>query len=415
MRKAIYYHLILPVLSMSMMGWPSCSLAQTLYGENEYQCSQNSMKDFDNINFQIRKGCTYNGKDDPTEVFEISFSKKRCCFYLSVATLSCSYRIDGSHIMGVDNINKELFVFPRSNNLYFTTKTHIEGMVEFLSYYKSLIPELSSSFLQLYDIKVQNENKNTIEYSGKTSMKMLYNKNTKKFDIPLQYECHSWINLNNQLLDSIVAYNITSNNFNEKVTYKIFGINFDDKDSYYDSVFCFDNHSYENYSKHDENCLPYSMSGSNNYNSSDELIQYDIIHPHGANTKISSLEGWILLDLWQFGCTGCYQGFEQLQQEKNTLGIRTLEKKGIKIVAANALSNNMDLIEKVGMKYDNIDIIYSAKGINTKIALVNYAYPSYFLISPEKEIIWRSNYLGDYSELLEAKTAYEKLNQTIKP
>lgn len=120
------------------------------------------------------------------------------------------------------------------------------------------------------------------------------------------------------------------------------------------------------------------------------------------------MEGWVFLDLWQFGCQPCYHCFERMKHEKDSLGYRILENEGIRIIAANAKSDNFELINAIATKFEGEDILYAGKGTMSMLALVNHAFPSYYLISPEKEIIWRSNYLGDYSELLKAKANYEK-------
>ena len=88
-----------------------------------------------------------------------------------------------------------------------------------------------------------------------------------------------------------------------------------------------------------------------------------------------------------------------------------LEQEGITIIAANAKSDNLDLIKEVSEKCGCPDILFAGKGIMSRLALVDHAFPSYYLISPEKKIVWRSNFLGDYSELLEAKANHEKQQQ----
>lgn len=366
------------------------------------------MGNHESINFLVIKRCYYNGIKDPEEIIEIGFSKAKRFFYLCLSDESRMYKIEESCVLGVDNVNKELFKYTKPSDMFYSIKTYIENMVEFLPVYGNLVLKLS--FSTLYDISgpITKQEDSSIGFLGKTPMRMLYNKSSEQFDIPLQYECCSWFNKHTFQLDSVVAYNITDNDFREVITYCIQGINFDDKDAYYDSVFNFNNSIYCSYSKHDEGFLPYSMSASSNYVLSNDLLQYLILNTNNDSTNLASLNCWVLLDLWQFGCSGCYQGFDKLKNEKTDLGYRILEREGIRIMAVNALSDNVDLINKVADKFDNSDILYFSKGINTKLALVNFAYPSYYLISPEKEIIWRSNYLGDYSSLFEAKVNYEK-------
>jgi hypothetical protein len=50
--------------------------------------------------------------------------------------------------------------------------------------------------------------------------------------------------------------------------------------------------------------------------------------------------------------------------------------------------------------------MYHAKGIGKILDM--HVMPQYYLISPDKQIVYKSHDLGDYSELLQAKTEYEK-------
>ena len=53
--------------------------------------------------------------------------------------------------------------------------------------------------------------------------------------------------------------------------------------------------------------------------------------------------------------------------------------------------------------------MYSGKGIGGVIELPYLGY--FYLISPDKEVVYDSSNLGDYSELLKAKSDYEKQHQ----
>lgn len=92
----------------------------------------------------------------------------------------------------------------------------------------------------------------------------------------------------------------------------------------------------------------------------------------------------------------------------DSLGYRILEKEGVKIIAVNYSSDNTDLITDIGVNTKTSDILYSAKGMNAIISIPTLGY--YYLISPNKEIVYETNNLGDYSELLKAKAKYIKEN-----
>ena len=61
-------------------------------------------------------------------------------------------------------------------------------------------------------------------------------------------------------------------------------------------------------------------------------------------------------------------------------------------------SNNMEYIEKYAKRHHSEDITYSAKGIFNAID-VNW-WECYYLISPDKKVVYRAEKLGDYSEII---------------
>ena len=89
---------------------------------------------------------------------------------------------------------------------------------------------------------------------------------------------------------------------------------------------------------------------------------------------------------------------DRYAQEKDSLGYRILEKAGVKIMAIEHRSNNMEYIEKYAKKHSSEDITYSAKGIFNAIDVQFWDY--YYLISPDKKVVYRTDKLGDYSGIL---------------
>ena len=74
-------------------------------------------------------------------------------------------------------------------------------------------------------------------------------------------------------------------------------------------------------------------------------------------------------------------------------------------MAVNQSSDNMELIQQIGEKTGTTDLMYSGKGLSGVIELRYLGY--YYLISPDRQIAYESDYLGDYSELLKAKAKWE--------
>ena len=96
-------------------------------------------------------------------------------------------------------------------------------------------------------------------------------------------------------------------------------------------------------------------------------------------------------------------------QEKESTGNYYLETKGVKVFAINHRSDNVELIRSIAERTNTTSIIYFAKGMGGVISIPSLGY--YYLISPDRQIVYETSDLGDYSELLEAKANYEMQHQ----
>ncbi|MCQ2309889.1 MAG: hypothetical protein MJZ78_07935 [Bacteroidales bacterium] len=243
------------------------------------------------------------------------------------------------------------------------------------------------------------------KYVAEHRNRLMYNHETNEFDIPLQYGSQIWINSETQQIDSVIVQNITENDFTRKYSYYVSNISFDDRSQYLDSIFNFENPKYKSYSRHTESFIPYSMRGTRADTVNLELLKFPIVSLNGDTTTFNEEEGFILLNFWGFGCPPCMKNLQRYKKQTDSLGYRILEKEGIKIMAINYWSNNMELIAETAEKYDIQDIVYSAKGMGEFIKIPYIGY--FYLLSPTKEIIFETGDLGDYSELLKAKADYE--------
>ncbi|MDO4803118.1 MAG: hypothetical protein Q4A15_13205, partial [Prevotellaceae bacterium] len=230
-------------------------------------------------------------------------------------------------------------------------------------------------------------------------------------EVPLQYESVVWIDMTTKQIDSVVYYNITKNAWNSFYHYIIKGYNNINMQPMVDSVFNFENPDYSEYSRHTEFFPPYSKMLTDNEIINDSILSFSFISLHGDSVKLNQVNDWILLDYWRFGCSACFHEFEKYNKVDDSSGRCLLDKESIRMVAANIYSDNLELIGEMASKYNYEDIFYGAKGIALLLKPFNKVTPSYFLISPDKQIVWRSNDLGDYSELLKAKADYEKQHQ----
>ena len=212
-----------------------------------------------------------------------------------------------------------------------------------------------------------------------------------------------FVNNRTNVADSIHYYRKYADNTSERII-RFSNLRYDNRQRYVDSIFDYSNPRYANFSHHDEKNP--SNPWSENKSVNDEVAKFPLLNLRGDTTHIAEQEGWVLLNFWTLNCGPCIQQLMEYKREQDSLGYRILEDKGIKILAINQSSDNMELIGEIADKACARDIILSGKGIGGVIELRYYG--CYYLISPNKELVFETYHLGDYSELLKAKEAYEK-------
>lgn len=220
-----------------------------------------------------------------------------------------------------------------------------------------------------------------------------YNKYRSK---TIGFNCNvdSYINTETNFLDSIyMEWNEDDFTVLEYLTF--YDVSYENRQSYIDSIFDFSNAEYEPYSRYDEFTMPV-MAISNQM--SQGLLDYPLVNLEGDTTSIREQDGWILLNFWTTNCGPCLQHLKEYSHEKDSLGYRILENEGIKILAIEHRSNNLEHIRQIASKSNSEDIAYSAKDIMTVINIPTLGY--YYLVSPNKEIVYETGDLGDYSEII---------------
>ena len=184
--------------------------------------------------------------------------------------------------------------------------------------------------------------------------------------------------------------------YSSKVYYTFYDFSFENRQSYIDSIFNFDNKEYEKFSKYDiVNSEPYYSFDTI---VTDKLLDFPLVDLNNDTTTLREQEGWVLLNFCTITCDYSMRQLDRYAKEKDSLGYRILEKEGIKIMAIEHKSNNMEYIEKYAKRHHSEDITYSAKGIFNAID-VNW-WECYYLISPDKKAVYRTEKLGDYSEII---------------
>lgn len=223
-----------------------------------------------------------------------------------------------------------------------------------------------------------------------------------------QQLCHFWMNCETGMPDSLVMEEILDTTRTHidivNVSCVVKNINFEDKENFFDSIFDFEADRYSRFSFRDE----YSMFGSSSSidTATEALLKFPIVSLDNDTTCLYDKDGFVLLNFWGIGCPPCMKNLQRYKQQTDSLGYRILEKEGVTIMAINYQSNNMEKLGELADKTSTRDIMYSAKEMQSLIKLDYIGY--YYLLSPDKKLIYETSNLGDYSELLKAKETWEK-------
>lgn len=159
-------------------------------------------------------------------------------------------------------------------------------------------------------------------------------------------------------------------------------------------LFNFDNPKYTEFSRHNSKNEPPSFAYSENQDfTMPKVASFEIQDLNRKKTSLQNENGWILLDIWEFGCKGCYAGFKRMGQQIDSIGQTVLQQNNVKVVCVNPTSDNMEFIAKVAEKYNVHNLLYAGKGLS---ALINIpAYPTYYLLSPNKEVVKKGTHFTD--------------------
>lgn len=252
------------------------------------------------------------------------------------------------------------------------------------------------------------------KYTGFTPE--VYTKAVSETGEKYEYESYdridNYINDENFLLDSvywITYYTNSYDNSKDEKKIKIGNYNFDNRQNYIDSIFNINNPEYAKFSRHNQDNIPMSRRLSKNEIINDSILNFPLVSLDYDTTYLNEKSSWMLLNLWVHNCAPCIENLQKYKREIDSLGYRILENNGIEILAINYQTDNMKLINNMADKTNSTDIMYSAKGLGNSIRIPSLGY--YYLISPDKKVVFKDYKLGDYSELLKAKEEYEKKNK----
>ena len=138
----------------------------------------------------------------------------------------------------------------------------------------------------------------------------------------------------------------------------------------------------------------------------DDILEHPFVNVNGDTTTLGQQEGWVLIETWYDACRPCKQWMVDYEKEKSENGTTSLEQAGIKVLCINPYVSYIDHLRKTADKYGIRRIVYAGKGLNEKFGF-RY-YPSYYLVSPDKHIVFTSEkYVEDNSIFIEKMKEYE--------
>ena len=159
--------------------------------------------------------------------------------------------------------------------------------------------------------------------------------------------------------------------------------------------------------------IPFSEMGrlSDDTTMTDGFLSTPLVSAYGDTVRLKDDNGWKLLEFWIFGCKPCALFLSSLQAEMQTLGYRTLEKEGISIYCINNTCGVTPKFKEYAERFDAGDIVFSAK--NRDVLQIT-AFPTYYLFSPENELVFRGADTNIIDKIVGLKKEYEKKHPVPK-
>ena len=129
-----------------------------------------------------------------------------------------------------------------------------------------------------------------------------------------------------------------------------------------------------------------------------KLLGCDIISFENNIIKLNNLKGWILFDVWYQGCIPCFEMMREV-----ALHQQEFEKRSVTIVSLNSYEQPSDYLKTFCENQKiNISELYFFKNPDdiTIFRKQLKIFPSIFLISPDKKVVWQTIGQKPITELL---------------
>lgn len=354
----------------------------------------------------------------PTDTIEVHvtprgiYTKDRYCFRLVTDDSIFVYHLqDGNYTYGRTTGLKSKFEERIYSGLYDRRYRQLEELLPFYLY-----PQRRSSFrIRRFSGMNREWGHAILQYKTKRDWK-------ERFLDGVPFEnsesMAAWIDTSTGLVDRVrQTIHMTSEGIapaDDILDMRIISVNFEEA-SINESLYRRDASVDKNiafYNMNSGECSPSIISLHVEEENVNGFLDAPIVNASLDTTTLRKMEGWVLVEMWTHGCKPCAMFAEQLKKEQATLGYRILEHEGIKVVCLNPCGLVTDAFRSYVRKYNIQDIAYSARAVSESINVRGYPY--YFLISPDKEIVFRDNYLGEnYERIRDIKNKSQESNNAV--
>ena len=129
-----------------------------------------------------------------------------------------------------------------------------------------------------------------------------------------------------------------------------------------------------------------------------KILDCEIVSLENNFLKLNDVAGWILLDIWYQSCFPCFEMMKEV-----SLNQQEFKKRGITIVSLNSYEQPSEYLKAFCEKQKiNISDLYFFKNPEdlTTFRKQFKVFPSIFLISPDKKVVWQTTGRRSTTELL---------------
>ena len=130
-----------------------------------------------------------------------------------------------------------------------------------------------------------------------------------------------------------------------------------------------------------------------------KILDCEVINFENNTITLNNIKGWILLDIWNKSCFPCFEMMKEIALNK-----QEFEKRDITIISLNSYEQPSDYLKVFceKMKIDISDLYFFKNPEDISLFRKQIKiFPSIFLISPDKKVVWQTAGKKSVTELLQ--------------